>query len=99
MSYPGFGASGSRNIDMSRFVDLGDTGGGGALPTDLATRTETDLAQNIRKATSIGMCYESRPVTITVANKYGLNRGNSTEAYALALLQSPPTRPGLRRPG
>ena len=32
MSYPGFGASGGRNIDMSRSVDLSDAAGGRAQP-------------------------------------------------------------------
>jgi hypothetical protein len=55
-SYPGFGASSGRNIDMSRFVknESLNWGSGG---TDMATRTETDLAQNIRKATSIGTAH------------------------------------------
>lgn len=55
MSYPGFGASGggggTRNIDMSRSRRLSYKL---ELEADKKARTETDLAINIRKATSIG---------------------------------------------
>ncbi len=53
MSYPGFGAggSGTRNIDMSRSRRLSQKL---EWEADRKVRTETDLAINIRKATSIG---------------------------------------------
>jgi hypothetical protein len=60
MSYPGFGAGGgggggggggTRNIDMSRSRRLSQKL---EFEAYLKFRTETDLAINIRKATSIG---------------------------------------------
>ena len=55
-SYPGFGAAGgggggTRNIDMSRSRRLSHKL---EVEADRKARTETDLAINIRKATSIG---------------------------------------------
>ena len=51
MSYPGLASGSTRNIDMSRSQPSPLLARGLA---DVARRTESDLAINIRKATSIG---------------------------------------------
>lgn len=89
-SYPGFGGGGgagggTRNIDMSRSRRLSYKL---EVEADRKSRTETDLAINIRKATSVGELEFMGRRPLNGADKCDTCRGDSSEAYVL--LKGPP---------